>query len=221
MKVTIVGATGGVGRQLLSQARAASYDVIAVARRPEKLPTPASSMTPVQLDFAAPDPAALRLAVSGSHAVLVALGPRPASEAGIVSSAIGQILTAMAEAGARRLLAVSAQAVTTNPASSLAPAQPAGGLMNRRVVAPLARRVYGEIHRDLAETEGLIRTSGLVWTIIRPPRLTNKSGRSDYRLDFAESIPGGRTASRANVAHFMLGAITDSATVSQIVRIAD
>ena len=38
MKITIIAATGGVGRQLVSQALAAGHDVTAVARNPAKLP---------------------------------------------------------------------------------------------------------------------------------------------------------------------------------------
>jgi putative NADH-flavin reductase len=38
MKLTIIAATGGVGRQLLAQALDAGHDVTAVARTPAKLP---------------------------------------------------------------------------------------------------------------------------------------------------------------------------------------
>ena len=38
MKLTIIAATGGVGRQLLAQALDAGHDVTAVARNPAKLP---------------------------------------------------------------------------------------------------------------------------------------------------------------------------------------
>jgi len=38
MKLAIIAATGGVGRQLLSQALAAGHDVTAVARNPARLP---------------------------------------------------------------------------------------------------------------------------------------------------------------------------------------
>jgi putative NADH-flavin reductase len=37
MKLTIVAATGGVGRELLEQAVAAGHDVTAVVRNPAKL----------------------------------------------------------------------------------------------------------------------------------------------------------------------------------------
>jgi putative NADH-flavin reductase len=41
MKLTIIAATGGVGRQLLRQAPDAGHDVTAVARNPANLPASA------------------------------------------------------------------------------------------------------------------------------------------------------------------------------------
>jgi nucleoside-diphosphate-sugar epimerase len=42
MKLTIIAATGGVGRQLLRQATDAGHDVTAVARNPANLPQTSS-----------------------------------------------------------------------------------------------------------------------------------------------------------------------------------
>ena len=70
MKLTIVAATGG--GQLLEQAVAAGHDVTAVARNPKKL---SRDVQVVTADMAAPDPAALQVAVQGADAVLSGLGP--------------------------------------------------------------------------------------------------------------------------------------------------
>jgi len=45
MKLTIVAATGGIGRQLLTQALAAGHDVTAVVRNPATLPTEVRAVT--------------------------------------------------------------------------------------------------------------------------------------------------------------------------------
>jgi uncharacterized protein YbjT (DUF2867 family) len=75
MKLTIFAATGGIGRQLLEQAVAASQDVTAVVRTPKKL---ARQVRTVTVDLAAADPAVLESAVAGADAVLSCLGPRSA-----------------------------------------------------------------------------------------------------------------------------------------------
>ena len=53
MKLTIVAATGGIGRQLVGQAVTAGHDVTAVVRNPDKLPRQVRSVT---ADLAAADP---------------------------------------------------------------------------------------------------------------------------------------------------------------------
>jgi putative NADH-flavin reductase len=88
MKLTIVAATGGVGRELLQQAIAAGHDVTAVVRNPGKLPAGVPAVT---ADLTAPDPAALESAVAGTDAVLSGLGPHSNSDAGIASQGtVGQ-----------------------------------------------------------------------------------------------------------------------------------
>jgi hypothetical protein len=92
MKLTIIAATGGIGRQLLQQAIAAGHDVTAVVRDPGKL---SGDVRVVTADLAAPDPAALESAVDGADAVLSGLGPRSKAEVGIASRGTRAIVRAM------------------------------------------------------------------------------------------------------------------------------
>ena len=83
MKLTIVAATGGVGRELLEQAVAAGHDVTAMVRNPAKLSRQVPSVT---ADLSRPDSAVLELAVAGADAVLSGLGPHSNADAGIASA---------------------------------------------------------------------------------------------------------------------------------------
>jgi len=88
MKITIIAATGGVGRQLVGQALASGHDVTAVARNPAKLPPDvlaAGTARVIAADLARPDPQVLESAVAGADAVLSALGPHNNSDAGIAA----------------------------------------------------------------------------------------------------------------------------------------
>ena len=78
MKLTMVAATGGVGRELLEQAIAAGHDVTAVVRNPAKLSRQVQSVT---ADLSRPDPAVLESAVVGADAVLSGLGPHSNADA--------------------------------------------------------------------------------------------------------------------------------------------
>src|SRR6516162_8865316 len=90
MKLTIIAATGGVGRQLLRQAPDAGHDVTAVARNPANLPQDVLAKRAVRIaaaDLAVPDPQVLQDAVAGADAVLSALGPHNNADAGIAAPA--------------------------------------------------------------------------------------------------------------------------------------
>src|SRR5690348_16254133 len=81
MKIVVVAATGGIGRQILDQAVAAGHDVTAVVRSPAKLA--GLPVRVVAADLAAADAAALESAIGGADAVLSGLGARTKSEAGV------------------------------------------------------------------------------------------------------------------------------------------
>ena len=120
MKITIIAATGGVGRQLVSQALAAGHDVTAVARNPAKLPPDvlaAGAARVITADLARPDPQVLESAVAGADAVLSALGPHNNSDAGIAAPGTKAITDAMRAAGVRRILAISASRPGAAPGS--------------------------------------------------------------------------------------------------------
>ncbi len=221
MRLIIAGATGGVGKELVRQALHAGHEVTALARHPESLP---AQVRGIELDFADVSPATVSSALAGAQAVLSALGPRSKAEAGIVTAATKSLLDGMKEGPARRLVVVSAQPVPTistparpNPLKS----DPGDGFFTRAVLNPLVRKAFGATYRDLAEMEDLVQASELDWTIVRPPRLLNRELTGRYRTAFDRNLPGGRSVSRANVAHFMLAALNDPATIGQAVRIAD
>ena len=122
MKLTIIAATGGIGRELLQQAVAAGHDVTAVVRNPAKLSRPVRAIT---TDLTAPDQVALESAVAGADAVLSGLGPHSNSDAGIAFQGTRAIVAAMKTTGVRRIVAVSAAPVSTVPSRSR-PSDPMG-----------------------------------------------------------------------------------------------
>lgn len=74
MKLTVVAATGGIGRQVLAQAVAAGHDVTAVIRNPQNLPP--TQVQVIVADLATADSHVLQPAVEGADAVLSGLGAR-------------------------------------------------------------------------------------------------------------------------------------------------
>ena len=75
-------------------------------------------------------------------------------------------------------------------------------------------------YADLAQMEDELASSGLDWTVVRPPRLTGKPLTGHYRTAYGQNIKRGLFISRADVAHLMLAALDDPETAKQIISVA-
>jgi uncharacterized protein YbjT (DUF2867 family) len=223
MKLTIIAATGGVGRQLLAQSLAAGYDVTVVVRNPDKLPKNTNTPNVVTVDMAQPDMAALESAIAGTDAVLSCMGPHSNSDAGVTAPGTRAIITAMRATGVRRIVAISASPVgtTASPGRPQPPKHdPGDGYFMRHLGARFAQTMFGKVYDDLARMEDALRESGRDWTALRPPKLTGKPLTARYRTAVGRNIRGGFSVPRADVAHCMLAVLDQPGTIGQIIGIA-
>ncbi|MCW2883071.1 MAG: NAD-dependent epimerase/dehydratase [Sphaerisporangium sp.] len=211
MKLTVFGATGGTGKEVVRQALDAGHQVAAVVRDPARLAISHSALEVVTADVTDPD--SLRPALAGREAVISALGPHSRKDVGIASTALGSILRAMDASEVRRLAVLSAVPVGPVPEGET--------LLYRSVALPLLRRILRDAYADLAVMEEEVRRSAVEWTIVRPPRLTDKPLTGNYRRAVGGNVPRGYTISRADVAHAMLALLDDPATVKQAVGLAN
>ncbi len=221
MKLTIFAATGGIGRQVLEQAVAAGHDVTAVVRNPKKL---SAEVRIVTADLAAADPAALKSAVDRADAVLSGLGPRSESEAGVASQGTRAIVQAMKATDVRRIVVVSAAPIGTVPSPGCPKPpkhDPGDRFFMRNLFSPLIKAAFRKPYADLALMEDILRDSGLDWTVVRPPRLTNKPLTGTYRMAYGRNLPRGFFISRADVAHLMLRVLEQPETIKQAIGIAN
>jgi putative NADH-flavin reductase len=221
MKITIFAATGGIGRLAMEQAIAAGHDVTAVARNVASLP---ASVRAVTADLLTADPATLQDALDGADAVFSGLGPRKQADAGVTSRGTETIVRAMKAAGTRRIVVVSAAPIGTvrapgrpNPPKH----DPGDGFFMRHVGNVIAKTLFGQHYEDLAVMEDRLRDSGMDWTIVRPPRLTDKPVTGAYRTAYGRNLRGGVLVSRADVAHLMLGVLSRPETIGKIIGIAN
>jgi putative NADH-flavin reductase len=220
MHLTIVAATGGIGRELLRQALAAGHDVTAVVRDPSKITEP---IRVIRADLAQADPAAMQTAVKGADAILSGLGARSNSEAGVAWRGTRSIVDAADAMDVRRLVVVSAAPMGTvpSPARPNPPKHdPGDGFFMRQLGARFARTAFRTHYADLARMEDVVRASDLDWTIARPPKLSDKPLTGHYRTALGQNIRGGYSISRADVAHQMLHCLDQPETIRQVVGMA-
>lgn len=201
MRLTIFGATGGTGTQLVRQALDAGHEVTAVVRDPARLTVPEhAGLRVVRADVMDPD--ATVTAVEGTGAVLSALGHRRSAPAHVCAEGVRNILAAMDKTGVRRLAVISAAGAYNDPGDPL---------VTRLVAKPLLQRLLREQFADAHEMDRQVRASGTEWTIVRPPQLTNGPLRGRYRTAVDRLV--GRRISRADLAHAILAALGDPGTI--------
>jgi putative NADH-flavin reductase len=193
-RLAIFGATGGIGSHLLSWAVDAGYPVHVLARNPAAVPR-RRGITVTEGD--ATDPAAVADAVASADAVLSALGSRGVKTPGLLAAAADTVTQAMAKSGARRLICVSA-------AGAFIRADPAANPLVKMILP----RIFAKPFADVREMERVVRASTLDWTLVRPTRLVNAPGTGQYRIRDRYPPPGLTKIARADVAQFMITALT-------------
>ncbi|MGW5457061.1 NAD(P)-dependent oxidoreductase [Streptomyces sp. NPDC003996] len=204
MNLTVFGATGGIGRELVRQALGSGHRVTAVVRDPARLDVTGGALEVVRADLT--DPEELRTAVRGRDAVLSGLGARSRKDAGVATRLTRTVLRAMEAEGVRRLLVVSAGPVGPDPEGD--------GALDR-AMRGLVSAVLKDVYTDLRGMEAELARSGTDWTSVRPPRLQNKPVTGSYRTVVGGFPRKGRFIARADVAHAMLAMIDDAGTVKQ------
>ena len=204
MKLLVLGATGGIGLELVRQAVDWGHSLTAFVRSPERLNASQGRVEVITGNLL--NTSQLESVVRGHDAVLSAFGPRSKTERQRGGFAVG-LTQAMRNARVSRLLVVSVAFLFKD--SIFPPAYLAGRLFLPHAVA------------DAAEMEGVVRKSGLDWTIVRPPRLTDKPSSGNYRVREGHLPRFGFNIARADVADFMIRTVENRNFIGKIVGISN
>jgi putative NADH-flavin reductase len=203
MRLLVLGATGGIGRAMIDQAIERGHKVTAFVRSPEKLGPSREGLTVRKGDPRSVE--GLRAALPDHDAVLSALGPPGPGRTTIIRDCAGSTVAAMQAAGVRRLLIVSVAVLFADQG-------PLYWLLRKTLLRNVAE--------DSAEMERLVIASGLDWTIVRPPALTNGRLTGRYGIEDDRMPSGGWSVSRADVAQFLLDELERGAHVRRMVGMA-
>jgi putative NADH-flavin reductase len=206
MRLLIFGATGGTGRNLVSQGLEQGCQVTAFVRDPGRLTTKHPNLTIVRGGLS--DHNSITNALNGVNAVISVLGSDTSKAlfkpSNIISKSLPNIISAMQQGRVERLLFVSSFGV------------------NAKMFWPeklLLRTLLRNLFTDLQEQEKLIKESGLNWTIVRPARLTNGPKTGECRSGDIYIHPF-TSISRADVAAFLLKEAVSSEYQRQVVTIS-
>ncbi len=209
MNLTIFGATGGTGQELVKQALAAGHKVTAYVRNPAKMAQTSEALTVVQGEMNEPDK--MTQAITGADAVISALGPTSNTPERPLTAGMAYIVAAMKEAGVSRLIAATGAGVA-DPNDK---PQLIGRLFG------LALRLFAK--HVLADSQGMVtavRNSGLDWTLARAPRLHDKPTNGKIRVGYAGQGPGTQLA-RPDFARFMLAQLESEEWINKAPMISN
>jgi putative NADH-flavin reductase len=203
MKVVVLGATGGTGLEIVRQAMKRGHRVTAFVRSPEKLHAYADSITIKQ---GSPlNARELEEILGGQDCVLSAFGPRvpiAKTDHHLLRDFATALTTAMMRAQVKRVIVESTAFLFKD--SLFPPTYLFGRLLFPSVVA------------DAAEMEKVFERSGLHYTLVRPPRLTDGPHGGNYRVREGHLPQFGFAISRADVADCFLNVLDDPQTIKKV-----
>src|SRR3989454_3634946 len=172
VKIAVVGSTGRTGRLVLNEGLRRGFAMTAFPRRPANLEGVPGLAAVVSGD--ARNLEDVRRAVHGQDAVISIVSSEGLGPTTVMSDVMRVEVAAMREERVRRLVVVSVSAIEGS---------------RPWILINIVRWILRKPYADFGRMERLVRESGLDWTIVRPPRLTN--GRATGRV---RSVAGGEGA---------------------------
>jgi len=214
MKVVVFGSTGSTGRLVVEFALSAGHVVTAFIRDPKRMPLTHPNLRIVKGN--AMDPASVASAVQGADAVICTLGVKPQAkedlgrrQPGVPVCSVGtkNIPAAMPPGRGRRLIVESSVSVGESYHT---------GSFGAGFMVKLALK---EVMADKERQEAAVRESDCDWTIVRPATLTFKRARGNLKAgtDLRWNITS--TATRADVAEYMVKILDDPATYKKAITV--
>ena len=205
MRIGVIGSTGRTGRLVLGEGLRRGHAMTAFTRRPQELAGVRGPAAVIHGDGRSLDD--IRRAVRGQDAVISIVSSEGRGPTTVMSDVTRALLAGMSEAGVRRLVTVSVYALQGHrPWIAI------------NLVRWLLRRPYA----DFARMERLVASTGLDWTIVRPPLLTNGPATGHVRSaagmeDFAQ---GPYSISRADLAATLVDLAEDSQHVGKVLLVS-
>ena len=207
MRITVFGATGGTGNQVVQQALEAGHEVTAFVRDASRLTIQNEHLSIVTGD--AFDADRVAQAVHGQDAVVCALGSgNDLKKTTVRTTGTENIINGMQTHDVKRLMVVTAMGVGESWDDL--------SLMNKFFFAVLLRSTRA----DHESQETVVKESGLDWTIIRPSGLTDQPQTGEY--DVGERISANTSQiSRADVAALILKELEENIWVGKAITITN
>jgi putative NADH-flavin reductase len=207
--VLVIGANGGIGKQVVEIALQQGHTVTAVVRNPANITITHPNLLVVKGDIMNTLPWEKHL--QHQDVVISAIGKTSTKKTVLYSLGNKNLIEAMKRTGATRVFFISASGLEVNPTHNF---------FLRFATKYILQAILKNSYADLWRMEKIIKESDLNWTIMRPPRLLNTPLTRTYRYSINRFLKGATRIARADVAHFMLTNINNEAIYKATVEVA-
>lgn len=206
MRIALFGASGKTGKEFLRKALSANHKVKALARTPEKIPLDRhAELTVVEGNVL--NETDVAETISGTEVVLSLFGHVKDSPKWLQTKGTKNIIGAMKNEGVKRVISLSG-----------------GGLpfpekdrpkLPDLIIRTIMKLAVPTILNDAKAHAEVLKKSGLDWTIVRGPRLTEEPEKGAYRIGWV-GVNASTEIGRADLADFLLTQLDDHRFVHQM-----
>lgn len=208
MKITVFGATGKTGIEVVKQALEAGHTVTAFVRDPNKMTVKNEALIVTQGDVT--DKASVNKAIEGSEGVVVALGAAADMQADVVmAEGTANIIESMKEYGVKRLTVMSSFGMSGEDRGM--------ALLTKFGMDEEQISAIKPILEDKKQQTELVKTSGLDYVVVQPTMLTDTEKTGQYRAEENLEVKPGDGISRADVADFLLKSLVDGKYFGKVI----
>ncbi len=201
MKVAVFGGTGRTGVHVVRAALHKGYEVVALARTPQKMAVEDEKLTVIKGDVE--DKTAVIQTVKGCDAVISAIAPNLAG--------VKNIIAAMKEQGVNRLV------ITSGAGVKRAGDDPP---FSSKVISFLIKTFSREVYEQSIAIADAAQASGLDYTVVRAPRLVDKPATGSlYVGPLNKNMK--TTLSREDYGNFLVAQVADDSLVRQTPVLSD
>ncbi|NDZ81007.1 SDR family NAD(P)-dependent oxidoreductase [Streptomyces sp. SID10853] len=201
MRVTVFGATGGIGRLVVQELLDAGHHVTALTRNPGKLNLTHDNLTLITGQLS--DRTAVQQAVAGANAVISALGPslKRSTKGTQLADGTRTIVEVMDEQKVSRFIGLATPSLA-DPRDK--------PHWKHKMLPVMAKLAFPHALTELTGMTNAVTGSDLDYTIARITNPTDKPSTGHVRSGFLGHEKVGSAMSRSDIAAFLVSQLTDT-----------
>lgn len=205
VRIALFGATGQTGKEFLKLALEKGYLINVLVRNPQKVTVKHNNLNLIKGDvLIAQD---VMQAVDGCDVVVSLFGHVKGSPKWLQTNGTKNIIEAMKHSGIEKIISLSGGGLPYPEKDKPKFAD--------KIIRTIMKIAVPVILNDAIEHHKVLYNSGLKWIVVRGPRLTNDSGKGNYRVGWV-GVNASTIISRADLADFILKQVEDDTFLYQM-----